>query len=53
MMELVITTGIIALAVFIFYRSAKKKTTGDCDCGSCTSHCPLYEERKGNQKKQK
>ncbi|MFA7572953.1 MAG: FeoB-associated Cys-rich membrane protein [Lutispora sp.] len=48
-MEVIITIGIVLLAVFIFYRSAKKKTTGDCDCGSCTSHCPLYEERKANK----
>ncbi|HCJ56820.1 MAG TPA: FeoB-associated Cys-rich membrane protein [Clostridiaceae bacterium] len=49
-MEIVIAVSIVAAAVFIFYRSAKKKTSGNCDCGSCTSHCPLYEDKKTNQK---
>lgn len=49
-MEILITIGIVALAAFIFFRSAKKKTKGDCGCGNCSSQCPLYEERKKNSK---
>ncbi|NLM43963.1 MAG: FeoB-associated Cys-rich membrane protein [Clostridiales bacterium] len=47
-MEIIVAAGIAALAVYIFYRSAKKKTKGDCGCGSCSSHCPIYEEQKKN-----
>ncbi|KEI13246.1 hypothetical protein Z959_02825 [Clostridium novyi B str. ATCC 27606] len=37
----VIILGI--LAVFILVRSFKKKASGGgCDCGSCSSHCAMY-----------
>lgn len=46
-MEILITVLIAAFAVFILVRSAKKKIKGDgCECGSCSSHCPMYEEKK-------
>jgi len=49
-MEIVITVGIVALAAYIFYRSTSKRTKGECECGSCSSHCPMYEEKKNNSK---
>lgn len=43
-MEIIITTVIIAFAAFIIYRKFKKTSKGECDCGTCSSHCPKYEE---------
>ena len=41
----IIVTGVIALsAVYILYKSMKKKSTGGCDCGSCSAHCPSYKK---------
>ncbi|MCY6370918.1 FeoB-associated Cys-rich membrane protein [Clostridium ganghwense] len=45
-MEMFITILLIALAIFILVKSAKKKISGGCDCGSCSSHCPMYDEKK-------
>lgn len=46
-MEIFITVLIAFLAIFILARSTKKKIKGGgCDCGSCSSHCPVYEEKK-------
>ncbi|HHY77208.1 MAG TPA: FeoB-associated Cys-rich membrane protein [Clostridiales bacterium] len=47
-MEIIITIGIVALAAYIFYRSTKKRTKGECECGCCSSQCPVYEEHKKN-----
>ncbi|MCY6355057.1 FeoB-associated Cys-rich membrane protein [Clostridium sp. ZS2-4] len=46
MFEIFITILIVALSAFILIRSAKKKISGKCDCGSCSSHCPMYKESK-------
>ncbi len=45
-MEIIITIGIVALAAFFLYKSAKKKAKGGCTCDNCTSLCPLYDKNK-------
>ncbi len=45
-MEILIAVGIVIIAAYLLYRSAKKKTKGGCACENCTSYCPLYEEKK-------
>lgn len=45
MFEIFITILIAALSAFILVKSAKKKISGGCDCGSCSSHCPIYKEQ--------
>lgn len=42
--EIIITSLIVIFAVVIFYKNIKKKATGKCDCGSCSSHCPHYKK---------
>lgn len=44
-MEIIITIAIVLLVAFILYRSIKKSSKGDCNCGSCSNHCPKYEEK--------
>ncbi|NLN47738.1 MAG: FeoB-associated Cys-rich membrane protein [Clostridiales bacterium] len=50
-MEILIAIGIVIAAAYLLYRSAKKKTKGGCACESCTTYCPLYEEKKAREKK--
>lgn len=46
--EILITAGIAIFAIAILVRSAKKKASGGgCECGSCSSHCPSYKDKKG------
>ncbi|KAA5806355.1 FeoB-associated Cys-rich membrane protein [Thermoanaerobacterium thermosaccharolyticum] len=40
--EIIITSAIVALAVFILYKNIKKSTSGQCNCGSCSSSCPKF-----------
>lgn len=44
-MEVIITLGIIGFASFIIYKSFKKSSKGECNCGSCSSHCPMYKDK--------
>ncbi|MEG0774790.1 FeoB-associated Cys-rich membrane protein [Clostridium sp.] len=44
-MEILITAIIVISAGAILYRNLKRKSKGNCECGSCTSKCPKYEER--------
>lgn len=41
-MEIIITVIVITIAIFIFYKNLKKSTSGECNCGSCSSGCPKY-----------
>ncbi|MBC2580142.1 FeoB-associated Cys-rich membrane protein [Clostridium sp. DJ247] len=41
--EITITAVIVLSAVYIFYKNLKKKASGKCDCGSCSSHCNDYQ----------
>lgn len=45
-LEIIITSLIVIFAIFIFYKNLKKKASGKCDCGSCSSHCPNYKNSK-------
>jgi heterodisulfide reductase subunit C len=42
LVEIIFTVIIVAIAVFIFYKNLKKSTSGQCNCGSCSSSCPKY-----------
>ncbi|MCT8977672.1 FeoB-associated Cys-rich membrane protein [Clostridium sp. CX1] len=42
--EIIITSIIVVSAAYILYKNVKKKASGDCSCGSCTSHCPRYKK---------
>ena len=44
LIETLFAALIVGTAGYIFYKSIKKKTKGQCDCGSCSQHCPMYEE---------
>lgn len=44
-MEIIITIGIIGFAAFILYKNLRKSAKGNCNCGSCSSHCPMYKNK--------
>lgn len=44
-MEILITIGIVILAAFIIYKNIKKSSKGECNCGSCSSKCPKFDEK--------
>ncbi|WP_212904993.1 FeoB-associated Cys-rich membrane protein [Clostridium polyendosporum] len=45
-MEIIVTIAIVGLAAFFLIRGFIKSSKGDCSCGSCSSHCPKYDEKK-------
>ncbi|QGU95778.1 FeoB-associated Cys-rich membrane protein [Clostridium bovifaecis] len=46
--EILITAVIAGFAIYVLVKNAKKKASGGgCDCGSCSSHCPVYKDKKG------
>lgn len=45
MLEIIITITIAAAAVYILANNFKKKKNGGCNCGSCSSKCPIYEKK--------
>ena len=50
-LEILITIILVASAAFILFKNIKKKASGKCDCGSCSSRCPNYDkEHKDNNK---
>lgn len=48
-MEVIITIGIVGFAAFIIYRSFNKSSKGECNCGSCSNHCPMYKDKDRNK----
>lgn len=44
-MEILITIVIVASAGVLLYRNLKRKSQGKCDCGSCNSKCPKYNDK--------
>lgn len=46
MIEIIIAGAIACVAVYIFVKSIRKKSTSGCDCGSCSSKCPSYKDTK-------
>ena len=50
--ELIVTAIIFLGAGLILYKNLKNKSSGKCDCGSCSTHCVNYkEEHKESPKK--
>ncbi|MGB4588098.1 MAG: FeoB-associated Cys-rich membrane protein [Clostridiaceae bacterium] len=48
-MEIFITLAILGLSLYIVVNKIKKASKGDCNCGSCDTSCPVYDDNK-NQK---
>lgn len=44
LIEILITVAIVGAGGYILYKKVKNTAQGKCDCGSCSSHCPMYEE---------
>ncbi|MBE6044404.1 MULTISPECIES: FeoB-associated Cys-rich membrane protein [Clostridium] len=48
MLEIIITAAIAGFAIYILVKNVKKKASGEgCNCGSCSSHCPVYKDKEG------
>lgn len=52
-MEIIITLGIIFFTAFVVYRTFKKSSTGNCNCGTCSTNCPMYKDKDTTIKIQK
>ena len=39
-MEILVTVGIVALAIFIIYKNIKTSSKGKCNCSGCSKDCP-------------
>ena len=48
-MEIVITLGILVLSLYIVVNKFKKASKGDCNCSSCDTGCPVYEDKNDNK----
>ncbi len=46
LIEILIAGILVASASYILYKNIKKKSSGGCDCGSCSSHCSHYKKNK-------
>lgn len=44
-MEIIITIAIGTFTAFIIYRTIRKSSKGSCNCGTCSTHCPLYNSK--------
>lgn len=42
--EILVTAVIIVIAFRILYKSIKRKASGQCECGSCSTPCPKYKK---------
>ncbi|EET86012.1 conserved hypothetical protein [Clostridium carboxidivorans P7] len=45
LIEILVTVVLVAFAARILYKNIKKKSSGGCDCGSCSSHCAHYNKK--------
>jgi len=45
-MEIVITLAILGLSLYIVVSKFKKASKGDCNCGTCDTGCPVYDDKK-------
>ena len=43
-LEILITALIAITAIYIVYKNISKSSTGECNCGSCSSSCPKYKK---------
>lgn len=46
MIEIVITLGIVLLAIYFLVKRFKKKNNNGCNCVNCSSKCPIYDKNK-------
>jgi FeoB-associated Cys-rich membrane protein len=51
--EILITLIIVAFAGFTIYKTVRKSSKGGCNCGSCSNHCPMYEDKENGIKLEK
>ncbi|AYE33315.1 FeoB-associated Cys-rich membrane protein [Clostridium septicum] len=49
-MEIVITVAIIGFSAYIIYKNVRKSSKGGCNCGNCSSHCPMYNDKNKGRK---
>ena len=52
-MEIIITIIIVSLAISILFKTFKKSLKGNCSCGSCSNHCPMYQNKDNSLKIEK
>lgn len=52
-MEILITLIIVLFVCFTIYKTVRKSSKGECNCNSCSNHCPMYEDKKNVIKLQK
>lgn len=52
-MEILVTLIIVALAAYIIFKTVRKSSKGGCNCGSCSDHCPMYEDKSNTLKIEK
>lgn len=51
--EFIIASLLAIVALFIIIKNLKNSAQGKCNCGSCSSDCPMNNKNKGNQKNNK
>ena len=47
MKEILIAGVILAVAGYFIFKSLRKSSNGECNCGGCSSSRPKYEEDHG------
>lgn len=45
MLEKIITSLMIIVALYILIKHIRKKLSGKCDCNTCSSHCSMYKKK--------
>ncbi|MBR0576649.1 FeoB-associated Cys-rich membrane protein [Proteiniclasticum sp. BAD-10] len=48
-MEIAITLLIVGAALYFLFGKIRKTAKGGCNCDSCVTSCPVYDEQKGGQ----
>ncbi|HCW03832.1 MAG TPA: FeoB-associated Cys-rich membrane protein [Clostridium sp.] len=46
MIEILVSLIIAGAATYFLYKNIKNRSKGSCNCGSCSSHCPEYDQNK-------
>jgi ferrous iron transport protein B len=44
LIEILVASILAVSATYMLYKNIKKKASGGCDCGSCSSHCSRYKK---------
>lgn len=45
-MEIMISIGILLIALLIIYKNIKVSSKGICNCGTCSKSCPINRKMK-------